>query len=402
MSVYGSKISKAIEKRGCTGCSACCTICATGALKMRADEEGFLYPILADKGRCLNCGCCLDVCPIEKKEFVPREPLAVYAAKSNDDTSRLASSSGGIFSLLCKEILSGKGIVFGAGWDAHEWKVVHCAAENLEQLRNIQCSKYVQSDIVDAYLRVERAIGEDRPVLFSGTPCQIAGLRSYLQSKGCRLDNDKLFCVEIACAAVPSPGVWRRYLEETGKSSQRNGIVKEISFRCKEVGGWRDYALRLSFADGTDFIQDFHNNAYLRGFNHQLFNRRSCHDCRFRNLRSGADMTIGDYWNVGHIFPDMDDNKGTSLVLVNTLKGMRMYKKIRAGVTDMVSNFSEACKVNHVLIGSPAPNKLRHLFFGRIALGHRVDETVNKLLARPWWLEVSRFLKRIIKKVLYK
>lgn len=199
-----------IQKQDCCGCEACVQICPKGCMCMVEDTEGFLYPQV-DKSVCVNCGLCEKVCPVIHQNK-SRTPLKVYAAKNMDEEVRLKSSSGGIFTLLAESVIKRGGVVFGAKFD-DEWMVVHDYTDNIEGVAAFRGSKYVQSIIGNAYRKVEQFLKSGRMVLFTGTPCQIAGLKKYL-----RKEYKKLLAVDLVCHGVPSPKVWQMYLEETNRS----------------------------------------------------------------------------------------------------------------------------------------------------------------------------------------
>ena len=189
----------------CSGCAACYAVCPRKAISMQPDEEGFAYPHI-DESLCVHCGLCARACPSLNPQ-APREPLAVYAAKAKDDGLRKESSSGGIFSLLARQIISDGGIVYGAAISGRDLSVVHCSAENEEELSWLRGSKYVQSDVGDTYGNVRTQLDAGRKVLFSGTPCQVAALRNFLAR-----DYENLVCVEVICHAAPSPLAWKKFL----------------------------------------------------------------------------------------------------------------------------------------------------------------------------------------------
>lgn len=316
------------EKQACCGCAACVQACPKQCISMREDKEGFLYPEV-DKTVCVDCHLCEKVCPVlnQGKE---REPLKVYAAKNKDEEIRRQSSSGGIFTLLAEQVLDDVGVVFGARFDEN-WEVVHAYTETKEGLAAFRGSKYVQSRMGDNYKKAEAFLKSGRKVLFSGTPCQIAGLKLYL-----RKEYENLLTVDFICHGVPSPGVWREYLkEEVARQCDRKNTVlshpnakeikiERISFRDKALG-WKkfSFALTLSVTEGNGqknsvlLSEPLNKNLFLRGFLVDLYLRPSCHACPTKCLKSGSDVTIGDFWGIEKVMPEMDDDKGVSVVMVN-------------------------------------------------------------------------------------
>ena len=246
-----------IDKKNCCGCSACAQICPRKCILMQEDDEGFLYPKV-DKKSCIDCHLCERVCPV-LNQSKPKKPLKVYASINKDENIRLCSSSGGIFTALAEKVIAEGGVVFGARFD-DKWEVVHDYVETKEDLSKFRGSKYVQSRIENCYKEAEVFLKAGRIVLFSGTPCQIAGLILFLKKS-----YNNLLTVDFVCHGVPSPGVWRRYLkEEIARQcdrkntvlprpiSEKDTRVTGISFRDKALG-WKkfSFALVLSTTNGS-------------------------------------------------------------------------------------------------------------------------------------------------------
>lgn len=228
---------KTNDKKDCCGCSACVQRCPKQCISLYEDEEGFLYPRV-DKTVCIDCGLCEKVCPV-LNQSEGHEPIAVYAAKNPNEEIRMQSSSGGIFTMLAERIIDEGGVVFGACWDK-DWNVVHDYAESKEDIAKFRGSKYVQSNIGETFKQTETFLIEGRKVLFSGTPCQIAGLKHFLLK-----DYDNLLTIEIICHSVPSPGVWKKYLtEELNSNGLTIGDIQQINFRDKSTG-WETYSFLL-------------------------------------------------------------------------------------------------------------------------------------------------------------
>lgn len=386
----------------CSGCAACYAVCPRKAISMQPDEEGFAYPHI-DESLCVHCGLCARACPSLNPQ-APREPLAVYAAKAKDDGLRKESSSGGIFSLLARQIISDGGIVYGAAISGRDLSVVHCSAENEEELSWLRGSKYVQSDVGDTYGNVRTQLDAGRKVLFSGTPCQVAALRNFLAR-----DYENLVCVEVICHAAPSPLAWKKFLEKRaaasakGRDSARPEAVidRRISFRCKDCG-WKRFSLSLRFTNDKEYLLDLRADTFLRGFLAELYNRPSCHECSVRELRSGADITLGDYWNVHQRFAEMDDDVGTSVVLVNTEKGATLLDWV-APLCDLVaSDYADIRRTNPAVYRSANLHPKRALFFKHVRNRMDFDLLVINLLKRPLWRRVGSYVKRAVKKVLGK
>ena len=386
-----------VDKNVCCGCSACCACCRVQAIVMKPDSEGFLYPVI-DQEKCVNCGLCNDVCPVANVSL-RIAPVKTLAAKAKDDILRSASSSGGMFSLLASKVLFREGAVFGASFDTHDWHVYHRYVESNEELAELRGSKYVQSEIGQTFLSVAEMLELGREVMFTGTPCQIAGLKSFLDKR--RVDRAKLLLVDVVCHAVPSPLVWKRYLEKRIVAGNRKRVVGKtgiarICFRNK-TSGWKTYSMSLDFTDGSSYRSAYGADSFMKGFLSELYNRPSCCNCNFRKFKSGSDITIADYWGVGSKFVDMDDDKGTSLLFLNTDKGASLWREIEDETEYCESDITHACKYNSAIIKSKSPHSKRSFFFSRINKDD-FDCLVNRCLRLPLKHRVRMILSRIIKR----
>lgn len=303
------------EKTRCCGCGACVQACPRNCISLKDDQEGFLYPFV-NQDECIKCKVCTKVCPMQNT-WSPQKPLKLFVAVNSNDNIRLASSSGGVFSLFADLFLKENGVVYGAAFDSN-WEVHHIRIESPEYLHLLRGSKYIQSKIENTYKDVECDLKKGRQVLFSGTPCQIAGLQSFLRKK-----YDSLATLDFICHGVPSPGVWRKYLKENLKKFD----IKSISFRDKFYG-WKLFSICFEMKNKI-FREKALRNAFMRLFIlDNLTIRPSCYNCFFKNGKSNSDITIADFWSVKKIKPEFDDNRGASAVLCNTSKGMDLFKKI--------------------------------------------------------------------------
>ena len=271
------------KKQDCCGCAACVQVCPKQCIEMRADNEGFFYPKVCTVN-CTNCDLCEKVCPVINKNE-SRVPVNTVAAINTDENVRMKSSSGGVFSLLAKIVIEQDGVVFGVRFD-NEWNVIHDYIDKEEDLDHFCGSKYVQSHIGNAFSQVRSYLQAGRMVLFSGTPCQVAGLYKYL-----RKDYGNLVTVDFVCHGVPSQKVWQSYLNcelkmkqgQTGEGEFKS--FKKISFRNK-TNGWKKYNIELIFSDSQRYMQYFAENPYMIGFINNLYLRPSCYHCAFRSFRS--------------------------------------------------------------------------------------------------------------------
>lgn len=335
-----------IDKVGnaCTGCYACVNACPKSCIRMEENAEGFWYPQI-DTEQCIRCGRCEKACPVlsELPNSKTEKDIRVYAVKHRDEKIRLNSSSGGAFTALAQTVLEHGGVVFGAAFDEN-YDVRHIFVESEEELSRLRGSKYVQSRIGNAYRQAESFLKEGRPVYFSGTACQTSGLLSYLGR-----DYDNLYTQDLICHGVPSPMVWRKYLEYH-QTLERSGIQK-IFFRDKSHG-WHNWHLSIDFKNGTHYAQSQFQDkmivSYLRGKSSRL----CCYDCKFKQKCRSADFTLADYWGIQDIAPDLDDDKGVSSCYVNSPKAQRLFAAARSRLDVQELDLETAVAGNLAMIES--------------------------------------------------
>ena len=376
------------DKKACCGCGACTQACPLNCIKLEAEREGFWYPAV-DRERCVECGACEKVCPMLHPGDKPEE-ITVFAAYCPEKKVRETSSSGGIFPLLAEMVLANGGAVFGAAFDT-DYSVHHIMITSREELPRLKGSKYVQSVMDDSYRQAEEQLRFGLPVLFTGTGCQIAGLRSYL-----RREYENLFTVEILCHGVPSPRAWQTYLNHQRETF--GSPVQTASFRCKDTG-WRRYAAMLKFENGQVYCRPHGEDAYSRLFLSEICLRPSCHDCRFRESRSGADLTIGDAWGIERWMPELDDDRGTSVVIVNTPRGRTMMKGIEDRLQFRRGDPDVILSCNMVYRKSVRPHPNRRKFFDALEKGASMEE-LTALCRRPFWHRLLASGKQCVRKAM--
>lgn len=407
--------------KDCCGCEACSQICPKQCISLKRDTEGFLYPKV-DTTVCIECGLCEKVCPIIN-QFEEKRPSAVYAAKNNDELERLSSSSGGIFILVAKQVISEGGVVFGVKFDEN-WNVVHDYCETIEELSKFQGSKYVQSRIGDSYKTVEKFLKNGRKVLFTGTSCQVTGLKHYL-----RKEYDNLFTIDVVCHGVPSPMVWDNYLNDIKRAKRSIGknsvslslnetsfILTDVSFRDK-TNGWKKYGFKITYVackatentvskspinpQEISLIEPFCDNIYMKGFLMDLYLRPSCYYCQAKAGKAHSDITIADYWGIQNYYPQFDDDKGVGLILINSSKGDKMYNSLH--LNSIQTTYEEGFSANPVIEHSVSVPKYRSLFwvlYPKIGLD-AVDIIIDKMkpsLFRRGLSFAKRCLKRLIRR----
>lgn len=374
------------HKHDCCGCSACSQRCPKHCILMQMDGEGFLYPQV-DSSKCVDCHLCEKVCPVIN-QYEARTPLNVYAAKNSDDEVRCQSSSGGIFTLLAEQTIKDGGVVFGACWDK-DWKVKHDYVENISNLQKSRSSKYLQSVIGDSYLKTEQFLETGRKVMFTGTPCQIAGLKHFL-----RKEYDNLLAVEVICHSVPSPGVWQQYLTTRLHALKwEKSDIRNISFRDKKTG-WKTYSFVIENENGNILTELSSKNAFMRGFLADLYTRPSCHACPAKQLRSGSDITLGDFWGIESLKPEIDDDKGVSAIIVNSDKGKQVLHNINVELYEV--SYNELTTRNPALVRSFQITSKRTEFFK--ADGKTFEEKVKRLAKKPF--SMKTLVYRIVRKII--
>ena len=304
----------------CTGCSACVSVCPIGSISMKEDREGFLQPHIETK-TCIGCHKCEKTCPIITPIKIPTDfETQAYAAINKDEAVRMRSSSGGMFHALAKWTIEQGGVVFGARFN-DQWEVVHDYTETIEGIEPFMRSKYVQSRICDTFKQAKQFLEAGRQVLFVGTPCQIGGLKAYLNK-----EYDNLLAVDFICHGVPSPGIWNKYLHQEFPSIRS---ISNINFRDK-ANGWSGlYLIRITTEGNQHIIMnDSNNDPFIYGFLHDYYLRRSCYQCHFKSVKRISDITIADAWRIENYMPDMTDGKGTSLCLIHSICGNDAFRGI--------------------------------------------------------------------------
>lgn len=336
----------------CTGCTACMNICPKQCISMKQDNSGFEYPEI-NTSQCIDCGKCENCCPVlnEKGRYVL--PL-VFAAYSLNESMRMESSSGGVFSEIAKNILGKKGIVYGAVYNEN-FEIEHIAIKNTHDLLKLRGAKYAQSRLGTTYRDILGDLSSGQFVLFSGTPCQVAGLKMFLKK-----DYDNLFCVDFVCHGVPSPMVWKEYIKYRMREDGENKIPLAINLRNKKTG-WSKYGYSnvFQYAEGRVHSIKSSDSLFMKLFVGDYINRKSCASCFFKGYGRISDITLGDFWGIWDIAPEMDDDKGTSLVLVQSDRGKRIWSEIKEKMVTKEVSLEEASKENSSILVSSASDKKR-------------------------------------------
>lgn len=357
------------EKDKCCGCEACVQICPKSCVTFCEDDEGFYYPEV-DIETCINCHLCEKVCPMLNQRDA-QYPLETYSGRINDDIILRESSSGGIFSLLAEYTIMQGGVVFGARYDEC-WNVVHDYTDSLEGIKAFRGSKYTQSKIGKSYILAESFLKEGRIVLFTGTSCQILGLKTFL-GRG----YPNLLAVDIVCHGVPSPKIWQAYLKQLNPQGLK---ITSVNLRDKSRG-WKRYSYMIKAGDTTLYDDYAANSVYLKGFMSKTFLRPSCYGCPAKNGSAGSDITLADNWGIWDVNPNEFDDKGMSAILINSEKGKNVVKGLNATFREYP--FDVFIKNNLSYTESATLPKYRKLFWLKFPqMGFGVIETINNKM-RP-------------------
>lgn len=365
----------------CTGCGACAASCPKGCIAMESDKKGFLYPNI-DYTQCVNCKKCEDMCPVLRQKTEDCDVKAnLFAAFTRDDSVRNSCSSGGVFFEIARYIINHGGVVFGAAFSEDFKTVEHIAVEEEKELYRLSGSKYLQSKILTCFDQAKKRLESGQVVLFSGTPCQINGLKAFLKK-----DYKNLYLVDFICHGVPSPLVWKKYV--LFRESNSNSTVKMVDFRNKKYG-WQDFSLRIVFKNGKYYHKKIKNDLYMRGFLHDIYLRPSCYECCFRQIERPADITLADYWGIQQVEPNMNDDKGTSLVIVHSKNGNFLLKEI-SNLIIIKQTTERAFSFNPAITNSPSKPKNSDEFWDDIE-----KEEFSKVLKRFCRVTFKDYIKRL-------
>ena len=392
---------------------------------MHPDEQGFLYPQI-DLDKCIDCHLCEKVCPV-LNQATPKSPLQTYAAKNKNPEVQQTSSSGGVFFALAEYIINEKkGVVFGARFNDN-WDVVHEYAETIEAVKAFKGSKYVQSQIGDSFIKARKFLNEGRTVMFTGTPCQIAGLKLFLRKDY----GQNLLCVDFVCHGVPSPMIWQDYLNtitrpsgaEVGKNSDLQStlnttmpVITGISFRDKKIS-WQKYgfavhavahkgdkntdlqSLKTNNEEQELLFEPHYENLYMQGFLKDLYLRPSCYACPAKSGKSHSDITIADFWGLKHTYPDAYNNELFSLVMALSSFGKDILTK--TDISYREASYKLALKYNKAIVLSTTKPKQYDLFWEKYLTKGFSSLPEILLTFRPSTFQnILTKIKSLIKKIL--
>lgn len=354
----GVELIKIDKKENCTGCSSCVESCPKSAIYFEVDYEGFKYPKI-NQDKCIKCSICVQSCPlITKKENLNNNNPIVYAAWNKNEEIRINSTSGGVFTAFAEVILQSGGLVVGAKY-SDDFSIEHTVINDISQLSKLRQSKYAQSNLNDIFSQVKNELNKGKVVLFCGTPCQVAGLKSFLNR-----EYKSLFLCDFICRGVISQKVYMEYLK--GINELYNSEIKYIQFKNKDYG-WNSFSTKVQLYNNDIYQKDRDNDPYMVGFlKHNLYMRPSCYNCQYKSLPRVADISLGDFWGISSQDEKLDDNKGTSVVIVNSIKGENLFENAKEKLFFEKSCIEKVVEGNSCLFNSPNPGKYRQYFFDKL------------------------------------
>ena len=368
------------RKSSCNGCGTCKLLCPVQAITMQEDVEGFLYPVI-DKNKCIKCGKCKRVCSNfnDKKE----ENEKAYVAINHSKQQLEKSSSGGMFYILAEYVFQNEGVVCGVMYNEN-LEVVHEFATSLEQAKKFCGSKYVRSNLQNTYQQTKQYLEEDKYVLFTGTACQISGLKSFLGK-----EYEKLILCDILCHGNPSPKVFKMYVKNLEENKKEK--VRAVHFRSKE-NGWKNSTPIIVFENG----EKLEDKSYYNAFIEEIMQRPSCHECPFASKRRISDFTIADFWGIEKVVPKLECSEGVSLITVNSNKGSRIFEEIKKKMNYQEVDYDTAASYNHY--HNVEMNKKRKQFFESINEKNIIDY-MKQYTKKPIYKKIGRKLKNILHKI---
>lgn len=378
---------KTLDKKDCSGCTACVGACPKQCISMDADNEGFFYPVI-DKNVCINCGLCERICPFEHPRYDNTDNPKVYATYLKDEDQRVLSTSGGIFYAIAKWVIQQRGIVYGASFDEN-FKLRHFGVDSMEELSLLRGSKYLQSYLGNVFADIKDYLKSGRWVYFVGVGCQVAGLKAFL-----RKDYDTLITSDLVCHGVPSQQMFDWHLDYL-RHKERGRIIS-YSFRdCEGWGGCETYKyISQTRGEGVRRLYSYSLSPYLYSFMYAFNLRYSCYDCKFARIPRQGDVTLADFWGVKKLFPELDVSKGVSLALVNTNRGIYVWNQIKASVYFVESCVKDAAKENVNLIRQTPMPEIRKRCYEMILQRGYKSVAENEFRIPHYFLVKSRIVLR--------
>lgn len=360
---------KITDKTKCCGCTACYNVCPVKAITMKPDEEGFLYPIVA-MDKCIQCNRCENVCPVLNKKHHD-EVTEGYIVRYKDAKIVEESTSGGAFTAFASYLMNNGYVVYGAGYD-NSMQVVCKMASKSEELKEMRGSKFVQSYLGTTFQIIKNQLKQGQKVLFTGTPCQVSGLISYLGDK-----PENLFCIDFVCRGVASPALWENYVT---MMEQKYG-AKMVNARFKnKTYGYHTATMKLDFANGKKWYGSGRVDPMMKAFVTELASRPSCHACAFKGVERISDVTMFDCYEFSSITKLKDDNRGYTSLFIHTEKGKKIFSQIETALTIYSVDIDKLVTKNGIMVNwSSKPNPKRNEFYryaGILPIGEAIDKTI--------------------------
>lgn len=376
-----------LKKEECVGCRSCLISCPQKSIAMNCDEEGFFYPMIDSS--CIYCGICVKKCPVIQFENNNSYKQEFYGLYSNNRTLLQKSSSGGVFSTIANDILEKEGVVFGASY-VDNLDVKQIVVDTTTDLKKLQGSKYVTSSTENTFLEVKDLLLQGKMVLYSGVPCQIAGLKTFLGK-----NYPNLYTIDLVCHGTPSLKLFKKYIDWLGKKN--GGEISNYNFRDKTQGKWGhvgSYIIKTKIKTEEKTLIgkcDPYFAAFLRGETY----RESCYNCKYANLDRVGDLTIGDFWGVNNFYPNVPTKQGVSICIINSDKGKKLFDLLKETVTYFPCKKEEIIKENHNLQHPTFRPKVRDIVYNGID-----DLPSNKFFSHFLYQNINILkMKRIIKRL---
>ncbi|WP_165249040.1 Coenzyme F420 hydrogenase/dehydrogenase, beta subunit C-terminal domain [Adlercreutzia sp. ZJ141] len=382
-------VGKTVNATDCTGCAACHSICPANAVSMQPDKKGFLCPCV-DENACVSCGKCVQSCPVmsSSPDSVLTPVMHAYAAYSRNEDTRYLSTSGGLFTELATVVLLEGGAVFGAAYDKDN-QIAHMLVEDIGDLPRLRQSKYAQSNKKGTYLEARRLLDAGRKVLYAAAPCEIAALKTLVG------DPANLFTVDFLCLGCNSPLVYRKYLESLERRA--GSRVAKVWFKNKEIS-WNQFSTRVDFDNGSVYREDRDTDGFMRGYIvHPLYVRECCEHCHFKGTPHGSDVTLGDFWGVERILPDIDTSHGVSVVFANTARGVGLFEGVASRLVWNEVPFEQTLtRANMNALTRCVKLDSRSERFYADLVAHGFDYAIRRNASDPFLLRAKRLIRKIL------
>lgn len=367
------------DKTKCTGCSACKNICPKNAINFECDFAGYKYPKI-DVSKCVDCSLCEKVCPIINPIKVKQnynDPI-IKAAWNLNESIRVNSTSGGVFSALADRFIEDGGYVVGAIYtDNFDIQHTIISSKEKEGIKVLRQSKYAQSELGDIFKQIKDILNNNEKIMFCGSPCQAAGLRSYL-----RKDYDNLFLVDFICRGIISQKIYKNYLESVERHS--NSAITKVHFKNKDFG-WNRFSTKLSLENGDAYHKDRYTDEYMLGYlKYNLYLRPCCHECQFKTLPRVSDISLGDFWGIGSSDKSLDNDKGTSVVIINSDKGKALFYGANESLYSCDSTLEQVTKGNACLFNIAPKGKYSDYFYKHFEKKDFID-LIKKIEKKAVW-----------------